>query len=105
MACIGGADNIQDTVLLVQDAWEFLHFQRDGLDCLVALQVEHGVHQRNEQRVVLFFGKDDLEYAVAQDVGVLVELLVLGEVVLVDFHGLEHGCVLTTVHFELSFLA
>ena len=48
--------------------------------------------------MVLFVGEDDLEDSIAEDVGILVELLVLDKVVLVDFQGLEHSPVLVTVH-------
>ena len=51
----------------------------------------------------LFLGEDNLENAVAENVGVLVKLLVLEEVALVDFHRLEQGVVLRAVHVVLSF--
>lgn len=46
----------------------------------------------------LFLGEDNLENAVAKNVGVFVEFLILEEVALVDFHRLEQGVVLRTVH-------
>ena len=51
----------------------------------------------------LFLGEDNLENAVAKNVGVFVEFLILEEVALVDFHRLEQGVVLRTVHVVLSF--
>ena len=57
----------------------------------------------------LFLGEDNLENAVAKNVGVFVEFLILEEVALVDFHRLEQGVVLRTVHIfpfvEVAFLA
>ena len=48
--------------------------------------------------MALFFGEDDLEDAVTKDIGILVKFLVLEEVALVNFHRLEQGVVLRTVH-------
>ena len=100
---IGRADDVQNAVLLVENARKLLHFEGDVLDGIVALQAKHRVHERDEERVVLFLGEDDLEDAVAKNIGVFVELLVLEEVALVDFHRLEQGVMLRTVHIMLSF--
>ena len=102
-AGVRGANNVQNAVLLVENAGELLHFEGDFLDGVVALQAKHRVHERDEKRVVLFLGEDDLEDAVTEDVGVLVKFLVLEEVALVDFHRLEQGVVLRAVHVVLSF--
>ena len=97
-AGIGRADDVQNAVLLVENARKLLHFEGDVLDGIVALQAKHRVHERDEERVVLFLGEDDLEDAVAKNIGVFVELLVLEEVALVDFHRLEQGVMLRAVH-------
>ena len=102
-AGVRSANNVQNAVLLVENAGEFLHFQGDVLDGVVTLQAKHRVHERDEERVVLFLGEDDLEDAVTKDIGVLVKFLVLEEVALVDFHRLEQGVMLRTVHIMLSF--
>lgn len=65
------------------------------------MQVEHGVQERNQERMSFFFGEYDLENAVAQEVGELVNLLVLEQVLAVDSHGLEHGQMLCTVHINI----
>lgn len=41
--------------------------------------------------MVFFFSEDNLEYAIAQNVGVFVHTLVFGKIFLVNFHGFEHG--------------
>ncbi len=97
-AGIGRADDVQNAVLLVEYSRKFLHFEGDFLDGVVALQAKHRVHERDEKRVVLFLGEDNLENAVAKNIGVFVELLVLEEVALVDFHCLEQGVMLRAVH-------
>ena len=102
-ARVGRSDNIHDAVLLGERAGELLHFKRDFLDSLAAMQVEHRVHKRNEERVVLFFGEDDLENAVAEDVGVVVDFLVLEKFLLVHFHCPEQGIMLCTIHLNLRF--
>ena len=101
LSSVGRADDIQDAIFLVEDSREFLHFERDVLDGFAALQVKHRVHERDEERMGLFFRKDHFENAVAQDVGVLVEFTVLEKVVFVDGYGLEQGTVLGTVHTYL----
>lgn len=65
------------------------------------MQVEHGVQERNQERMSFFFDEYDLENAVAQEVGELVNLLVLEQVLAVDSHGLEHGQMLCTVHINI----
>ena len=102
-ASVGRADNIHDAVLLAENSGELLHFKRDFLNRIAIVEVEHRVDERNEERMVLFFGKDNLKNAVAEDVGVVVNFLVLEKVLLIDFHCPEQGIMLCTIHLNLRF--
>lgn len=51
--------------------------------------------------MILFFGEDNLEDAVAEDVGVVINFLVLEKVLLVHFHCPEQGIMLCAIHLIL----
>ena len=97
-ASIGRANNINNTIFLVENTREFLHFQRDFPDGIATMQVKHRIQQRNKKRMRLFLREYNLENAITQKISVLVHFLILGKVLRILFHILKHFIVLRTIH-------
>ena len=97
-ASIGRANNIDNTVFLIENTREFLHFQRNFPDGITTMQVKHRIQQRNKKRVRLFLREYNLENAITQKISVLVHFLIFGKVLRILFHILKHFIVLRTIH-------